>query len=130
MINAYFFFKKKTAYEMRISDGVQTCALPIYPAVCHDGNLEHLILLRAEIELNTARIGMRFLTAHQRGEFVDRMSLREAQQVVAVHLRDVGTDHLQLGPPHVVQPHTVYGESAELPVDLCQVVGFAHPDAG
>src|SRR3546814_16190325 len=25
-----FFFKQKTAYEMRISDGVQTCALPIY----------------------------------------------------------------------------------------------------
>src|SRR3546814_18718064 len=24
-----FFFKQKTAYEMRISDGVQTCALPI-----------------------------------------------------------------------------------------------------
>src|SRR3546814_10862786 len=26
----FFFFKQKTAYEMRISDGVQTCALPIY----------------------------------------------------------------------------------------------------
>src|SRR3546814_7613694 len=25
-----FFFKHKTAYEMRIRDGVQTCALPIY----------------------------------------------------------------------------------------------------
>src|SRR3546814_225350 len=25
----FFFFKQKTAYEMRISDGVQTCALPI-----------------------------------------------------------------------------------------------------
>src|SRR3546814_9399786 len=24
-----FFFKQKTAYDMRISDGVQTCALPI-----------------------------------------------------------------------------------------------------
>src|SRR3546814_17339887 len=24
-----FFYKQKTAYEMRISDGVQTCALPI-----------------------------------------------------------------------------------------------------
>src|SRR3546814_17948120 len=31
----FFFFKQKTAYEMRISDGVQTCALPIY-AVCPD----------------------------------------------------------------------------------------------
>src|SRR3546814_6100665 len=26
---ALFFFKQKTAYEMRISDWVQTCALPI-----------------------------------------------------------------------------------------------------
>src|SRR3546814_8436845 len=26
----FFFFKQKTAYEVRISDGVQTCALPIY----------------------------------------------------------------------------------------------------
>src|SRR3546814_14101454 len=25
----FFFFKQKTEYEMRISDGVQTCALPI-----------------------------------------------------------------------------------------------------
>src|SRR3546814_5820056 len=25
----FFFFKQKTAYEVRISDGVQTCALPI-----------------------------------------------------------------------------------------------------
>src|SRR3546814_16819124 len=25
----FFFFKQKTAYELRISDGVQTCALPI-----------------------------------------------------------------------------------------------------
>src|SRR3546814_6445797 len=28
-----FFFKQKTAYEMRISDWVQTCALPISPGV-------------------------------------------------------------------------------------------------
>src|SRR3546814_2929973 len=26
----FFFFKQKTAYEMRISDWVQTCALPIF----------------------------------------------------------------------------------------------------
>src|SRR3546814_3795784 len=25
----FFFFKQKTAYEMRISDWIQTCALPI-----------------------------------------------------------------------------------------------------
>src|SRR3546814_8251050 len=29
LISIIFFFKRKTAYEMRISDGVQTCALPI-----------------------------------------------------------------------------------------------------
>src|SRR3546814_17189087 len=29
MSRFFFFFKQKTAYEMRISDGVQTCALPI-----------------------------------------------------------------------------------------------------
>src|SRR3546814_9036915 len=27
---SFFFFKQKTAYEMRISDWIQTCALPIY----------------------------------------------------------------------------------------------------
>src|SRR3546814_14708729 len=27
----FFFFKQKTAYEMRISDWIQTCALPIFP---------------------------------------------------------------------------------------------------
>src|SRR3546814_9525861 len=27
----FFFFKQKTAYELRISAGVQTCALPISP---------------------------------------------------------------------------------------------------
>src|SRR3546814_9976239 len=29
LIVCFFFFKQKTAYEMRISAGVQTCALPI-----------------------------------------------------------------------------------------------------
>src|SRR3546814_3501620 len=29
MTCVFFFFKQKTAYEMRISAGVQTCALPI-----------------------------------------------------------------------------------------------------
>src|SRR3546814_3635835 len=29
----FFFFKQKTAYEMRISDWIQTCALPIF-GVC------------------------------------------------------------------------------------------------
>src|SRR3546814_19518293 len=28
---SFLFFKQKTAYDMRISDGVQTCALPISP---------------------------------------------------------------------------------------------------
>src|SRR3546814_10406699 len=31
-IICFFFCKQKTAYEMRISTGVQTCALPIYYA--------------------------------------------------------------------------------------------------
>src|SRR3546814_2696620 len=30
----FFFFKQKTAYEMRISDWVQTCALPICIQYC------------------------------------------------------------------------------------------------
>src|SRR3546814_6551222 len=28
--SAFLFFKQKTAYEMRISDWIQTCALPIW----------------------------------------------------------------------------------------------------
>src|SRR3546814_2161096 len=35
-----FFFKQKTAYEMRISDWVQTCAHPIFP--------RRLVMLRDE----------------------------------------------------------------------------------
>src|SRR3546814_6982892 len=31
-----FFFKQKTAYEMRISDWSQTCALPISPRKMHE----------------------------------------------------------------------------------------------
>src|SRR3546814_8136364 len=33
VIISIFFCKQKTAYEMRISDGVQTCALPISTAI-------------------------------------------------------------------------------------------------
>src|SRR3546814_19555789 len=29
VVCVFFFFKQKTAYEMRISDGVQTCARPV-----------------------------------------------------------------------------------------------------
>src|SRR3546814_1084027 len=38
----FFFFKQKTAYEMRISDWIQTCALPIFclsPRACADRGL-------------------------------------------------------------------------------------------
>src|SRR3546814_2165921 len=42
-----FFFKQKTAYEMRISDWSQTCALPIYIGERHRG--------RPTIEEQTAR---------------------------------------------------------------------------
>src|SRR3546814_12680705 len=42
----FFFFKQKTAYEMRISDWVQTCALPIsckcYLADGHAAALDQL----------------------------------------------------------------------------------------
>src|SRR3546814_6672468 len=31
MVSVFFFFKQKTAYEMRISDWSSACALPIYP---------------------------------------------------------------------------------------------------
>src|SRR3546814_4106467 len=34
----FFFFKQKTAYEMRISDWSQTCALPI-SSILHRGRL-------------------------------------------------------------------------------------------
>src|SRR2546425_2476280 len=29
----FFFFKQKTAYEIKLVTGVQTCALPIFPGV-------------------------------------------------------------------------------------------------
>src|SRR3546814_1177701 len=35
-----FFFKQKTAYDMRISDWVQTCALPIFCSHCWRGRKE------------------------------------------------------------------------------------------
>src|SRR3546814_1907860 len=44
---SFLFFKQKTAYEMRISDWSQTCALPIYPDAvpagkCAKAALTHL----------------------------------------------------------------------------------------
>src|SRR3546814_968628 len=33
IVDYFFFFKQKTAYEMRISDWSSTCALPIYHVV-------------------------------------------------------------------------------------------------
>src|SRR3546814_6541385 len=35
----FFFFKQKTAYEMRISDWSSTCALPISPSLLLINNL-------------------------------------------------------------------------------------------
>src|SRR3546814_2502147 len=43
-----FFFKQKTAYEMRISDWIQTCALPIFPVPFEGGK----VVLHAEAELD------------------------------------------------------------------------------
>src|SRR3546814_6250217 len=40
----FFFYKQKTAYEMRISAGVQTCALPIYILALELSQSERLIL--------------------------------------------------------------------------------------
>src|SRR3546814_10379509 len=42
----FFFFKQKTAYEMRISDWSSTCALPIWLA--HFGGDELVLGLRRE----------------------------------------------------------------------------------
>src|SRR3546814_7478807 len=43
----FFFFKQKTAYEMRISDWIQTCALPIWSAIDqalgHDEGWHHVV---------------------------------------------------------------------------------------
>src|SRR3546814_10303978 len=35
----FFFFKQKTAYEMRISDWIQTCALPIFGVIDEKGRV-------------------------------------------------------------------------------------------
>src|SRR3546814_12538022 len=43
-----FFFKQKTAYEMRISDWIQTCALPIFPVPFEGGK----VVLYAEADLD------------------------------------------------------------------------------
>src|SRR3546814_7900532 len=39
-VDYIFFFKQKTAYEMRISDWSQTCALPIWVVLVAAGGLE------------------------------------------------------------------------------------------
>src|SRR3546814_2388437 len=46
----FFFFKQKTAYEMRISAGVQTCALPISCIVPWSDIAKEFSPLRAPIE--------------------------------------------------------------------------------
>src|SRR3546814_15379735 len=59
MYSLFFFFKQKTAYEMRISDGVQTCALPIScccsTAAAHD-RPQILVISSADSMLPAGRI--------------------------------------------------------------------------
>src|SRR3546814_19975488 len=66
----FFFFKQKTAYEMRISDWVQTCALPI----CRVAGLERAIGiddLRIDPEERPDRAaGFERVRARQRGDHV------------------------------------------------------------
>src|SRR3546814_3724501 len=57
----FFFFKQKTAYEMRISDWIQTCALPISVAPRMLGN--DIIALTDD---DAGRIGVDLRRAPQR----------------------------------------------------------------
>src|SRR3546814_6667869 len=72
----FFFFKQKTAYEMRISDWSSTCALPISRLIGHDRaavggaqdeGFDHAALARyrldAEIAPAVPASGRRFLLA-------------------------------------------------------------------
>src|SRR3546814_3256744 len=64
VVYTFFCFKQKTAYEMRISAGVQTCALPIYYAVesgdeygdaCTEHDIPARVRAMAEREMQTAQ---------------------------------------------------------------------------
>src|SRR3546814_6319756 len=60
------FFKQKTAYQVRISDWIQTCALPIFLggalAPVHDNRCPHLWLPMSE--LDAERLAARALRAN------------------------------------------------------------------
>src|SRR3546814_7622083 len=82
----FFFFKQKTAYEMRISDWSSTCALPIWEEIAAlvevalqvlDEFFEHA-MLRRRIERHVGRARQRDAFRPFIGEQDDR--LREVQR--------------------------------------------------
>src|SRR3546814_7859179 len=79
----FFFFKQKTAYEMRISDWVQTCALPIF----RDEARQRLDRRGGDLD-GRARPGGQHHQAHDR-------AARHAR-VVAHHL-DVRSEERRVG---------------------------------
>jgi hypothetical protein len=58
------------------------------------------------------------------------MFFGQRKQVLQIGLVDVPSDDLHLGPADPPQAVPVYSKFPEPPVDLGQIVGFAHADAG
>src|SRR3546814_7171944 len=91
----YFFFKQKTAYEVRISDWIQTCALPIsfglttlsqgrsrHPASTRAFGYIHLVhpfMIKARLPVRPAdRRGGRFADGSQQYTTLVGMQVRQA----------------------------------------------------
>src|SRR5438874_8235679 len=89
----FFFFKQKTAYEILYVTGVQTCALPIYPAA------------RDPDRFGVARGGQQ---ANGGGTVSERL-LRGADRPGAERVGDRGVDC----PPHGFHPSRDGGRSEE-----------------
>src|SRR3546814_2572539 len=83
----FFFFKQKTAYEMRISDWSSTCALPIFKLNATGGEPT----LRKDLETLVAE-------ADRMGYYTNLITsgigLTEARLRA---LKDAGLRHIQLG---------------------------------
>src|SRR3546814_3243341 len=72
----FFFFKQKTAYEMRISDWSSDCALPICPAFYGTGVRGTLISYAASFGNQNASDGLSDHWASQIGNFAS-ISVRD-----------------------------------------------------
>src|SRR3546814_14763961 len=85
----FFFFKQKTAYEMRISDWIQTCALPISGAISVPGTTDDRV--PPAISRQGHAVGQS-LSIQNRTDAVDRSASSSTINTVRSEERRVGKE--------------------------------------